>query len=66
MYKQLLKKTDIYQPLKHGTNYTGRFIMHSGITKIYYRNTVGLVFTKVVQLEATTQEFISPLICFSS
>ena len=37
--------------------YTGRFIMHSGIAKIYYRKTVGHVFTKPVQLEGTTQKF---------
>jgi hypothetical protein len=34
---------------------TGRFIMNSGITKIYYRKTVGHVFTKPVQTEGTTQ-----------
>jgi hypothetical protein len=34
--------------------YTGRFIMYSGITKIYYRKTVGQVFTKTVQIEGTT------------
>jgi len=28
--------------------YTGRFLMYSGITKIYYRKTVGHVFTKPV------------------
>ena len=37
--------------------YTGRFIMYSGITKIYYRKTVGHVFTKQVQIEGTTQTF---------
>jgi len=30
--------------------------MHSGITKIYYRKTVGRVFTKPVQIEGTTQK----------
>jgi len=35
---------------------TGRFIMYSGITKIYYRKTVRHVFTKPVQIEGTTQE----------
>ena len=37
--------------------YTGRFIMYSGITKIYYRKTVGHVFKKPVQIEGTTQIF---------
>ena len=31
--------------------------MHSGITKMYYRKTVGHVFTKPVQIEGTTQNF---------
>jgi len=31
--------------------------MHSGITKIYYRKTAGLVFTKPVQIEGRTQTF---------
>ena len=31
--------------------------MYSGITKIYYRKTVGHVFTKPVQIEGTTQNF---------
>ena len=35
---------------------TGRFIMYSGITKIYYRKTVGHVFIKPVQIEGTTQK----------
>jgi hypothetical protein len=35
--------------------YTGRFIMYSGITKIYYRKTVGHVFTKPIQMEGTIQ-----------
>ena len=38
---------------------TGRFIMYSGITKIYYRKTIGHVFTKTVQIEGTTQKFFS-------
>jgi len=38
-------------------DYTGRFITYSGITKIYYRKTVGHVFTKPVQIEGTTQLF---------
>ena len=33
--------------------HTGRFIMYSGITNIYYRKTVGHVFTKPVQIEET-------------
>jgi hypothetical protein len=37
--------------------YTGRFIMYSGITKIYHRKTVGHLFTKPVQIEGTTQNF---------
>ena len=37
--------------------YTGRFIMYSGITNIYYRKTVGHVFTKHVQIEGRTQFF---------
>jgi hypothetical protein len=40
--------------------------MYSGITKIYYRKTIGHVFTKPVQIEGTTQTFFSPLNCFSS
>ena len=35
---------------------TGHFIMYSGITKIYYRKTVGHVFTKPVQIEGKTQK----------
>jgi len=31
--------------------------MYSGIIKIYYRKTVGHVFTKPVQIEGTTQIF---------
>ena len=45
---------------------TGRFIMYSGITKMYYRNTAGHVFTKPVQIEGTTQFFSPPVSCFSS
>ena len=36
---------------------TGHFIMYSRITKIYYRKTVGHVFTKPVQTEGTTKKF---------
>jgi len=46
-------------------NNTGRFIMYSGITKIYYRKPVGHVFTKPVQIEGTTQTFF-PVSCFST
>jgi len=34
--------------------------MYSGITNIYYRKTVGHVFTKPVQTEGTTQKFFFP------
>jgi hypothetical protein len=44
--------------------YTGRFIMYSGITKIYYRKTVGHVFRKPVQIEGTSQIFFPPVSCF--
>jgi len=46
--------------------YTGHFITYSGITKNYYRKTVGHVFTKRVQMESTTQSLFSPVSCFSS
>jgi hypothetical protein len=36
---------------------TGRFIMYSGITNIYYRKTIGHVFTKAVQIEGTETFF---------
>jgi len=45
-------------------NYTGRFITNTGITKIYYRKTVGHVFTKPVQIEGTQTS--PPVSCFSS
>ena len=44
---------------------TGRFIMCSKITEIFYRKTVGHIFTKPVQIEGTTQNFF-PVSCFSS
>jgi hypothetical protein len=44
-------------------HYTGRFIIYSWITKIYYRKTVGHVFTKQVQIEGTTLLF--SVSCFS-
>jgi hypothetical protein len=43
---------------KEATN-TGRFKMYSGITKVYYRKTVGHVFMKPVQIEGTTQNIFS-------
>jgi len=33
--------------------------MYSGIKKIYYKKTVGHLFRKPVQLEGTTQNFVS-------
>jgi hypothetical protein len=45
--------------LIHST-YTRPFIMYSVITKIYYKKTVGHVFTKPVQIEGTTQIFFPP------
>jgi len=36
--------------------YTGCFIIYSGITKIYYKKTLGHVFTKTVQIEGTSQK----------
>ena len=39
--------------------YTGRFIMYSVITKMYYTKTIGHVFMKPVQTEGTTQKLFS-------
>jgi hypothetical protein len=39
-------------------------IMHSGITEICYRKTLGHVFTKPVQIEGKAQTFF-PVSCFS-
>jgi len=39
--------------------------MYSGITKNYYRKTVGHVFTKPVQIEGITN-FFPPVSCFLS
>ena len=39
---------------------TGLFIMYSGITKIYYRKTLGHVFMKPVQIEGTTKTIFFP------
>jgi len=38
--------------------------MYFGTTKIYYRKTVGHVFTKPVQIEGKTQKFSPPVSCF--
>ena len=40
--------------------------MYSGITKLYYRKTVGHVFTKPLQIEETNQKTFFPVSCFSS
>jgi hypothetical protein len=50
--------------MKLGIYYTGRFIMYSRITKVYYRKTVGHVFTKLVQIEGTTEKFFSQYVVF--
>ena len=47
--------TNIHFYDQHTFKYTGRFIMYSGITKIYYRKTVGQVFSKPAQIEGTIQ-----------
>ena len=44
--------------------YAGCFIMYSEITKLYYRKTIGHVFTNHVQVEGTTQKMFSPVSCF--
>jgi len=44
--------------------YTGRFIMYSVITKIYYRKTAGHVFTKPVQIEGKTQKIFHSKLFF--
>jgi cytochrome bd-type quinol oxidase subunit 1 len=38
--------------------------MYSGITKIYYSETVGQVFTKPVQIEGTTENFVPSTLFF--
>jgi len=40
--------------------------MYSGITIIYYRKTVGHVFTKPVQIEGTNKKYIFSVSCFST
>jgi hypothetical protein len=60
-FKELMRECSLGKVFvkKESVN-TGRFIMYSGITKIYYRKTVGQVFTKPVQIEGTTQNFFPP------
>jgi hypothetical protein len=43
---------------------TGHFIRYSRITKMYYRKAIGHVFTKPVQIEGTTQKFVSLQVVF--
>jgi hypothetical protein len=50
--------------LRSMPEHTGRFIMYSGITKMYDRKTVRHVFTKPVQIEGTTQKFFSQKFVF--
>ena len=62
--KDALKKEDrIYTKEPHNA---GHFIMYSGITKIYYRKTVGHVFMKPLHIEGTTQKLFFPVSWFSS
>jgi len=56
---QLNELPDVKLRTSNKIKYTGHFIMYSGITKIYYRKTVGHVFTTSVQIEGTTQKFFS-------
>ena len=57
---RILAKKKVKQILNSNNPYNiGRFIMYFGFTKIYYRKTVGHVFTKPVQIEGTTQKFFS-------
>jgi hypothetical protein len=44
--------------------YRGHFIMYSGITKNYYRKTIGQIFTKPVQTEETTEKIFFQYIVF--
>ena len=66
MYYGITKNYTVRFIMYHGIteNYTGCFIMYYGITKIYYRKTVGHVFTKPVQREGKAQ-ISSPVRCFS-
>jgi hypothetical protein len=53
--------------MKNSNDTIGNRTRDPGITKIYYRETVGHVFTKPVHIEGTTQSPpISCLSCFSS
>jgi hypothetical protein len=46
---------------------TGRFIMYSGITEVYYNKTIGHVFTKPIEIEGKTKNKKKfPVSCFSS
>ena len=54
--QKLLKVVDSLDVLWGEIN-IGRFIMFSGITKNYYRKTVGHVITKPVQTEGTNKIF---------
>jgi hypothetical protein len=52
----------VYGTIYEEVRNTGRFIMYSGITKIYYRKTVGHVLTKqTVHIEGTQIFFSSKL-----
>jgi hypothetical protein len=44
--------------------YTESLIMHSGITKIDYKNTAGHAFTKPVQIEGTTEKIFFRYVVF--
>jgi len=52
--KPLKKDQDVIEEAGLSTEH---FITHSGITKIYYRKTVGHVFMKPVQIEETGKIF---------
>jgi len=55
----LWREIPVYRAFLRLSKYTGNFIMYSVITNIYYRKTVGHVFTKPVQIEGTTQHIFS-------
>jgi hypothetical protein len=44
--------------------YTECFIMYFEITKIYYRKTIGHIFTKPVQIEGTIEKFFPQYVVF--
>jgi hypothetical protein len=52
--EKAIQSDDIVDYPINKTTYTGRFIMYSGITKTYYRKTVGHILMKPVQIEGTT------------